>query len=135
MKRVTELLAACELQTNLDRTKFPPWGANGGGEAAPGRFTLIRAGTDDEISVGKEKGLKLAAGDLVRVETGGGGGWGPATERSLAAIQRDLAEGYVTPAAALRDYGARAAQGAAACPLISESNPAPSAPALPAPSS
>ncbi len=130
-----ELLAACELQTNLDRTKFPPWGANGGGEAAPGRFTLIRAGTDDEISVGKEKGLKLAAGDLVRVETGGGGGWGPATERSLAAIQRDLAEGYVTPAAALRDYGARAAQGAAACPLISESNPAPSAPALPAPSS
>jgi len=26
-----EVLAPCELQTNLDRTKFPPWGANGGG--------------------------------------------------------------------------------------------------------
>ncbi len=103
-RKVYEILAPCEIQTNLDRTKFPPWGANGGGPARPGRFTLARAGGAD-VPIGKEKGLKLAAGDIVSVETGGGGGWGPASERPLEAIQRDLDAGYVTPSAAMHDYG------------------------------
>jgi len=110
-----DVLAPCELQTNLDRTKYPPWGANGGGEARPGKFTLVRGGA--EISIDKEKGFKLAVGDIVRVETGGGGGWGPAAQRSLAAIQRDLDAGYVTPGAAIADYGVSIdAGGQAACP-------------------
>jgi len=97
-------LAPCMVQTNLDRTKFPPWGVQGGRQAQPGRFTLVSARTGERRSIGKEKGLALAPGDLLCVETGGGGCGAPAA-RSLRLIQRDLDAGYVSAAAAERDYG------------------------------
>lgn len=99
------ILRPCLLGTNLDRTKFPPWGVQGGKEAKAGRFVLTKTGSTTEQSVEKENAYKLEPGDLVSVETGGGGGYGAPAERSLEAIQRDLDGGYVTPAAAERDYG------------------------------
>jgi N-methylhydantoinase B len=101
------ILAPANLGTNLDRTKFPPWGAQGGKEAKPGRFTLVQAGSTKEQLVDKENAYPLQAGDLVCVETGGGGGYGPPAERSLDRIQHDLDAGYVSPAAAEQDYGVK----------------------------
>ncbi len=94
-----------KLGTNLDRTKFPPWGVQGGGEARPGRITVLKAATGKEEPRGKESAYELGAGDLVTVETGGGGGWGPPRERSLDLVQRDLDAGYISQSAAERDYG------------------------------
>jgi N-methylhydantoinase B len=37
--------------------------------------------------------------------TGGGGGYGPPSEREPDAIRRDVREGYVSAEAARRDYG------------------------------
>jgi N-methylhydantoinase B len=99
------ILRPCLLGTNLDRTKFPPWGVQGGNEAQSGRFTLVKAGAADAQSVDKENAYALQPGDLVCVETGGGGGYGPPGERALAAIQGDLDAGYVSATAAARDYG------------------------------
>jgi N-methylhydantoinase B len=99
------MLSECGLQTNLDRTKFPPWGVQGGKEASPGRFTVVDGKTGAERAIEKEKGFRLAANDLVCVETGGGGGYGPPQERALGLIQRDLDAGYVSEGAATRDYG------------------------------
>jgi N-methylhydantoinase B len=48
----------------------------------------------------------LAAGDHVRIETLGGGGFGPVSERDGKAIAADVLDGKVTRAAAERDYGA-----------------------------
>jgi N-methylhydantoinase B len=104
-RKVYRILAPCMLQTNLDRTKFPPLGVQGGGPAEPGRFTLIDAASGELQFVGKENGRSLKPGDLVSIETGGGGGYGPPARRALAAIQRDLDAGYVSPACAERDYG------------------------------
>jgi len=104
-RKTYRVLAPCMVQTNLDRTKFPPWGVCGGGDAKPGRFMLTDAETAEERPVDKEKGLALKPGDLVCVETGGGGGYGPPGERSLQAIQRDVDAGYVTRTAAELDYG------------------------------
>jgi N-methylhydantoinase B len=49
----------------------------------------------------------IAAGEVVRIMTGGGGGWGPPAGRDLEAVRRDVREGYVSAEAALRDYGLR----------------------------
>jgi N-methylhydantoinase B len=104
-RKVYRILRPALLGTNLDRTKYPPWGVQGGKEAKSGRFVLTKAGETQEQSVEKENAYALQPGDRVCVETGGGGGYGPPVERTLEAIQRDLDAGYVTAAAAARDYG------------------------------
>ena len=42
------MLAPAICDTNLDRTHCPPWGVQGGKEAKPGRFTVIKAATGEE---------------------------------------------------------------------------------------
>lgn len=60
------------------------------------------AGPED-LGVGRLVVLERA-GDGVEVELAGGAGFGDVRERSLDAIDSDLAEGYATPAGAARDY-------------------------------
>ena len=47
----------------------------------------------------------LRDGDVMTLEIPGSGGLGPARERDRAAVARDVADGIVTPEAALADYG------------------------------
>ncbi len=103
-KKVYRMLEPCLLQTNLDRTKCPPWGVQGGGEARPGHFTLTKAGSAEQEVIGKVTSYALQPGDLLRVETGAGGGYGPPSQRPLELIQRDLDRGYISREAAERDY-------------------------------
>ena len=49
-------------------------------------------------------GVELARGDRVRISSPGGGGYGPAGAREPRAVARDVRLGYVSAAAALRDY-------------------------------
>ncbi len=63
-------------------------------------------GPDGEELHSKASGLVMKAGETVRVETLGGGGYGPPAGRPLPLLARDLREGKVTRAAAERDYGA-----------------------------
>jgi N-methylhydantoinase B len=64
-------------------------------------------GTPEEEELhSKASGLVMRAGETIRVETLGGGGFGPPAERSAEALAADLREGKVTREAALRDYGA-----------------------------
>ncbi|MEA3068511.1 MAG: N-methylhydantoinase, partial [Sphingomonadales bacterium] len=106
-RKTYRILAPCNLGTNLDRTLCPPWGVQGGGPAKPGCFTIRKAGSDQTESIDKENAYGLAAGDLVCVETGGGGGYGPPSGRQLQLIQRDIDAGYVSVEAAERDYGVK----------------------------
>jgi N-methylhydantoinase B len=47
----------------------------------------------------------LLQGDLFRLDTPGGGGYGDPMEREPERVLADVREGYVSPAAAERDYG------------------------------
>jgi N-methylhydantoinase B len=71
--RELRVLDDCRLSVLAERRAHGPRGAAGGGDGAPGR-TLVN---------GEEQPAKvttaLRAGDLVRIETPGGGGWGEAT--------------------------------------------------------
>ncbi|HUB97449.1 MAG TPA: hydantoinase B/oxoprolinase family protein, partial [Stellaceae bacterium] len=109
-RKVYRILAPCRVQTNVDRTKYPPWGVQGGKDASPGRVTVYKADGGSEI-ISKVRSYPLKAGDRVVLETGGGGGWGAPEERSIDLIRRDLRRGYITAEGAARDYGVRATDG------------------------
>lgn len=83
-----------------ERGRFAPPGVLGGGAGALNRFTVMRAdGREDHPPMAsKWVGVKLAKGERVRLETPGGGGYGPAAERAADAIARDIDNGYVTSA-------------------------------------
>ena len=100
-----DILAPSFLHTNLDRIKFPPWGVLGGEPGGSGLVTVFPASGAAPVRMCKAKGYPLNPGDRVVLETGGGGGYGPPSERSHDLIQRDLDRGYVTAENAAQDYG------------------------------
>lgn len=88
-----------------ERGRFPPFGTNGGGNAAPNRFSHGRADDRHEPPMtSKAFGVALCPGETVRLETPGGGGWGNPRMRTPEAVARDVRCGYVSRDAARRDY-------------------------------
>jgi N-methylhydantoinase B len=86
-----------------DRHRFPPWGLFGGQPGALGRFSYVRDGREHRLP-SKGEGHHLRAGDLVRIQTPGGG-YGDPRERDRRLIRHDLRMGKITPAAARERYG------------------------------
>jgi N-methylhydantoinase B len=82
------------LTSMLDRRVVPPWGVHGGRDGLPYRITL-NPGTPGARDIGGKASLRLTRGDLVLIETCGGGGFGAPAERSPAAREHDRREGYV----------------------------------------
>jgi N-methylhydantoinase B len=78
----------------MDRFRFRPFGLAGGESGAAGHLTLIRDGRAQALH-SKVGNMRLQQGDIIRLETSGGGGFGPPAERSPQARARDAALGYV----------------------------------------
>ena len=92
--------AAFGLFAGFERVKFPARGRNGGGPGQCGAVSL-------KSGVGLQpKGLQVVpAGERLVIEMPGGGGMGPAAERDPAAVRQDVRLGYLSAAAAKREYG------------------------------
>jgi N-methylhydantoinase B len=97
-------LQDCVANINCERTKDPPWGLHGGRPASVNEAMVVRTDGSSE-SFRKATGVVLAAGDRLTFRTAGGGGWGNPRQRPREAIAADVAAGYVSAAAAMRDYG------------------------------
>jgi N-methylhydantoinase B len=88
-----------------ERTVTPPFGLAGGRPGAPARLELIpRNGNARRLT--SKGGFMAPAGALVVIEAPGSGGYGPPSGREPSRLSEDLLDGYVTPVAARRDYGA-----------------------------
>ena len=74
--REIELLAPSQVTLLAERRKFRPWGLQGGGEGAAGRATVFTAADAEGRELPGKCSLHLQAGDVLRLETPGGGGWG-----------------------------------------------------------
>ncbi len=74
--REIELLAPSQVTLLAERRKFRPWGLEGGGEGAAGRATVFKGGAAEGALLPGKCSLHLEAGDVLRIETPGGGGWG-----------------------------------------------------------
>ncbi len=89
-----------------ERGKYAPAGVLGGQAAQRNRFLYPQAGKLVEPAmVSKLHDAKLKKGERIRLETPGGGGYGPPAERKPEQIAEDLRLGYVTEAGVARDYG------------------------------
>jgi N-methylhydantoinase B len=91
------------ITSTVERTTTPPWGLDGGGPAAPNRVR-VRAVDGSYQTYGKATGVKIAAGEVVELRTGGGGGFGPPAERAAELVRRDVEDGYITEPEARRHY-------------------------------
>jgi N-methylhydantoinase B/oxoprolinase/acetone carboxylase alpha subunit len=58
-----------------ERRRYAPYGLRGGSPGARGRNILVSGG--ERISLGSKVNVKLRRGDVLRIETPGGGGFGP----------------------------------------------------------
>ncbi|RVT92188.1 hydantoinase B/oxoprolinase family protein [Rhodovarius crocodyli] len=93
------------LAVRIDSVQNPPWGVAGGMNGGAGR-AVVNPGTPEErVLAPLSDGTILKRGDIFRIETGGGGGWGHPFDRPAEEVMRDVQGGFITPEAALRDYG------------------------------
>jgi N-methylhydantoinase B len=72
--RELRFLIPAEVTLLSDRRERGPWGLAGGSPGKPGKNTLVRAGRTTPLPA--KTRLEVHAGDLLRIETPGGGGWG-----------------------------------------------------------
>jgi N-methylhydantoinase B len=87
-----------------ERSLTPPFGLAGGASGSPTRLAVEYP--DGTVAVPNSKGaFTVPPGGRVVIEAPGSGGYGPPEDRDPARVREDLADGYVTPAAARRDYG------------------------------
>jgi N-methylhydantoinase B len=102
-----EYLNLADARFSIRSTKhvIPPNGFAGGGAGRTGDI-WINPGTDRAKRLPtRYADYPLKAGDIFRLDTPGGGGYGDALARPPGHVLADVREGYVSPQAAERDYG------------------------------
>ena len=100
-------VAGSRLSVLAEKAVLPPFGVSGGAAGACNHFWVRRGEQAIEPSPlpGKVSAFPLAIDDVLVMDSSGGGGFGDPLERALDAVAADLAEGYVTAAAAEAIYG------------------------------
>ena len=77
IERDLQVLEDCTVSLITERRMSRPWGLWGGGPGAPGENWLVPAGDESRAERLPDKcTIRLAAGDVLRMLTPGGGAWG-----------------------------------------------------------
>ena len=77
-----------ELSVGYSRSIVPPWGL-AGGETGSHNYVEVHKESGEYARYSSKSGIKLEKGDLVRIYTGSGGGWGVSELREQLAIIDD----------------------------------------------
>ena len=89
----------------MDNARFPAWGVRGGMAGRSGRI-VVNPGTPEERELRPlSEGNRLLRGDLVRIMTPGGGGWGSPLKRPAEQVRDDVLDGFISAESAFADYG------------------------------
>jgi N-methylhydantoinase B len=105
------VLVDCRTIVTADRVRLGCYGVNGGHAGKPFCVTVDLYGRAQDLG-GLVDGEPLTAGQVLRVVTTGGGGWGDPLEREPELVQLDVAEGKVSREAAHENYGVVLSPGA-----------------------
>jgi N-methylhydantoinase B len=104
--RTTRALSPLVVNTQSDRSKCPPWGLEGGGDAAGNSIAFQIGGVwKTDFPNAKVLVAQLKAGDAWRISSGGGGGYGSPFDRPAEDVRDDVYQGYVSVKAAAELYG------------------------------
>jgi N-methylhydantoinase B/oxoprolinase/acetone carboxylase alpha subunit len=77
IERELELLVDATVSLITERRVSAPWGLAGGSDGARGENWLLPGGVDEAaVRLPDKVTLGLRAGDVIRIRTPGGGGWG-----------------------------------------------------------
>ena len=91
-----------------------PWALAGGAEGSPNYVEILRADGGAE-RYGIATALELNEGDLIRIHTGNGGGYGDPRRRARELVLADVRNGVISAEEAVATYGLEPGQvGAAA---------------------
>jgi N-methylhydantoinase B/oxoprolinase/acetone carboxylase alpha subunit len=78
IERDLQVLEDCTLSLITERRVSQPWGLAGGGPGATGESWVLPGGDESQAERVPDKcTLRLRSGDVLRMLTPGGGGWGP----------------------------------------------------------
>jgi N-methylhydantoinase B len=107
LRDIRVLSDEASLSVLSERNVLPPAGVAGGHPSAPNCFTVLRDGALIQPSKipGKVSGFPLRHGDVVRIESAGGGGYGDPLDRDELLVRRDVVLGYLTAEQANARYG------------------------------
>jgi N-methylhydantoinase B len=105
-----EIRVLCQMATLSvlsEKNVIAPYGVAGGRSSWPNRFRVVRDGIEIEPSrvPGKVSGFALRAGDIVRSETAGGGGFGDPLDRDPERVRQDVCDGYLNRRQVRERYG------------------------------
>ena len=104
--RTTRALSNMVVNSRSDRSKCPPWGLEGGGDATGNNIAFRVSGKwKNDFQNAKVLVAQLRPGDAFRISSGGGGGYGNAFQRPPDEVREDVRQGYVSVKAAVKQYG------------------------------
>lgn len=104
LSRKEEMLSETAISLWFDRSVTPAWGLFGG-KSAIGPDVVINPGRASEKHALKINTFPMKTGDMVELNTGGGGGYGSPYDRDPQLVLDDVVDGYVSMERALIDYG------------------------------
>ncbi|MDT5026179.1 MAG: N-methylhydantoinase [Micromonosporaceae bacterium] len=106
------LLRDANFMSIADRSVLACWGVRGGRAGRPFSVVIDPGGSNERTVDALADAEPVRAGEVVRIRTTGGGGWGDPLDRPYDEVLRDIAWGKVSVAGAWADYGVRVADGA-----------------------
>jgi N-methylhydantoinase B len=87
------------------RFDYPAWGTAGGNDGSPNGFDFILADGTYIPQQGSGSKIPMKKGDIVRMVTGTGGGYGNPLERDPEMVAEDVRNEYITAETAQNIYG------------------------------
>ena len=99
------MLRDAHFMSIADRALLACWGVHDGRAGQPFSVVVDQGGPNERSIDALADAAPVRAGEVIRIRTTGGGGWGDPVERPVEDVLRDVAWGKVSLAGAWRDYG------------------------------
>jgi N-methylhydantoinase B len=112
------MLRDASFMSIADRSILSCWGVAGGRAGRPFQVTIDPGGPAEREVEALTDREPVRAGEVIRIRTTGGGGWGDPLERPYEEVERDLRWGKVSYQGARADYGVVAGPDADSRPLV-----------------